>query len=163
MTMPALYQAFAAYNQAMNRRIYELCADIPDMKRRTDYGAFFKSVHGTLNHLLFGDRAWMNRFDGGNRQLAAPSTNLFEGFIELRQARERMDEEMISWCSGLTQQWLNHEIEWHSTTDDITRRHPRWFLVSHMFNHQTHHRGQLTTLLTQMGHDVGVTDLARLP
>jgi uncharacterized damage-inducible protein DinB len=112
----------------MNERLYELCAGLPDTERQRDRGAFFKSVHSTLNHLLYGDRAWMSRFTG--RDLGW---------------REPADEFT------------------YTRIDGRTRTLPAWLLVAHMFNHQTHHRGQLTTLLSQLGVDPGATDLPWLP
>ena len=163
MTTPALYQTFAAYNRAMNRAVYAVCAGIPDAERRADRGAFFKSVHGTLNHLMFGDHAWLNRFDGGKRPTPPPGTDLYDDFSELRRAREALDDEIVAWTESLSADWLTELVEWHSNMDGVTRTQPRWLLVSHLFNHQTHHRGQLTTILSQMGYDVGVTDLTRVP
>jgi uncharacterized damage-inducible protein DinB len=58
------YQLMADYNHWMNQKLYAICAEIPDEKRKEDLGAFFQSIHGTLNHLLYGDRAWMGRFTG---------------------------------------------------------------------------------------------------
>lgn len=162
MTTPDLYQAFASYSSAMNRSVYDVCARIPDAERKADRGAFFKSVHGTLNHLMFGDHAWMNRFDGGSRPATSTDMEIFSDFDEMRQAREVLDREISDWADRLTGDWLAEVVEWTSRTDNLTFRQPRWVLVSHMFNHQTHHRGQLTTLLTQMGHDVGVTDFPKL-
>lgn len=163
MSSPALYQSFAAYNRAMNDAVYAVCAEITDAERKADRGAFFKSVHGTLNHLIFGDHAWMNRFDGGDRSVLGADVPLYEDFDEMRAARAALDDEIAAWTETLTGEWLAEEVEWHSRIDDTMRTQPRWLLVSHMFNHQTHHRGQLTTLLTQMGYDVGVTDLTRVP
>ena len=162
MSTPALYQAFARYNRAMNDAVYAVCADIPDAERKADRGAFFKSVHGTLNHLMFGDHAWMNRYDGGSRPTPGTGVNLYSDFDEMRAARETLDDEITAWAAALTDSWLSEIVEWTSRTDGLTFNQPRWILVSHMFNHQTHHRGQLTTVLTQMGHDVGVTDFPKL-
>jgi len=162
MSTPALYQAFARYNRAMNAAVYAVCADIPDADRKADRGAFFKSVHGTLNHLMFGDNAWMNRFDGGRRPVPGTNVELFSDFEDLRAARAAMDDDISAWATDLTDAWLSETVAWTSRTDNLTFDQPRWILVSHMFNHQTHHRGQLTTILTQMGHDVGVTDFPKL-
>ena len=162
MSTPALYQAFARYNRAMNDAVYAVCADLPDAERKADRGAFFKSVHGTLNHLMFGDHAWMNRFDGGSRPAPGTGVELFSDFDEMRAARETLDDEINAWAAALTDAWLSETVEWTSRTDNLTFTQPRWILVSHMFNHQTHHRGQLTTILTQMGLDVGVTDFPKL-
>ena len=162
MTTPALYQAFATYNRAMNQAVYAVCAEIPDALRKADRGAFFKSVHGMLNHLMFGDNAWMNRFDGGNRPAPGTGVELFSDFDAMHAARKALDDDIASWVEKLTDTWLAETVEWTSLTDNLTFNQPRWILVSHMFNHQTHHRGQLTTILTQMGHDVGVTDFPKL-
>lgn len=163
MPTPALYQVYAAYNRAMNQAVYAVCAGIPDPERKADRGAFFKSVHGTLNHLMFGDHAWMNRFTGGARPVRPAGEDLFNDFNEMRAARQALDDEIVAWTETLSDGWLAERVEWHSNMDKRTRNQPRWLLVSHMFNHQTHHRGQLTTVLTQMGYDVGVTDLPRIP
>lgn len=160
----------AAYNRWMNERVYAACAPIPDAERKRDRGAFFKSIHGTLNHLLFGDRAWLGRFLGADRndpsgRFYAPRTDaiLFEDFDALRAERAWLDEEIARWAAGLTETWLAADFTWTSGIDGKTRTFPAWLLVTHMFNHQTHHRGQLTTLLSQLGIDPGATDLPWMP
>jgi uncharacterized damage-inducible protein DinB len=147
----------------MNQKVYAVCAGIDDAERRRDRGAFFRSVHGTLNHLLFGDRIWMGRFTGRAYAYAPMGEDLYADFEELRAAREAMDEDIIAWSAGLTEAGLREDLSWTSGVDGVTRSRPRWLLASHLFNHQTHHRGQLTTLLTQLGHDVGPTDLPWMP
>ncbi|MGI9384144.1 MAG: DinB family protein, partial [Methyloligellaceae bacterium] len=156
MPKSELYQAFATYNRCMNERVYEVCAGVPDAERKADRGAFFKSIHGTLNHLLYGDRAWLNRLADRAFELAPTGTDLYESFDELRAERAATDAEICDWAKSLSDAWLTTEVTWVSGIDDRERVQPHWLLVSHMFNHQTHHRGQLTTLLTQAGHDVGV-------
>ncbi|GAX41251.1 DinB family protein [Tolypothrix sp. NIES-4075] len=156
------YETMAEYNFWMNQKLYTICAEIPDDKRREDLGAFFKSIHGTLNHLLFGDRAWMGRF------IEKPFTakigqELYADFNELRQQRELTDKQIIEWSKSLSHEWLNQPFKYTSGVDGKTRILPAWLLVTHMFNHQTHHRGQLTTLLSQLGYDPGITDLPFLP
>jgi len=156
------YRLMAVYNHWMNDGLYAVCAEIPDTDRRRDLGAFFKSVHGTLNHLLFGDIAWMDRFAGRPRRYGI-GDEIHAGFEELRAARRDMDERISTWADALTDEWLNEHLEWTSGSDGKMRRMPRWILVTHMFNHQTHHRGQLTTLIKQLGFDPGVTDIPWLP
>ncbi len=162
MTAPVVYQTYARYNRRMNEAVYAVAAMLSNAERKRDQGAFFKSVHGTLNHLFFGDHAWMGRFTGRDYPLAPIGTDLFDDFDEMRDARGRLDAEIIEWTDALTADWLAEEVDWTSSLDGTTRRQARWLMVLHMFNHQTHHRGQLTTLLSQMGHDVGVTDLTRV-
>jgi uncharacterized damage-inducible protein DinB len=160
---PELYQTFARYNQWMNQKVYAVCAEIDDVERRRDRGAFFKSIHGTLNHLLFGDRAWMRRFTGKDYRIAPMGVDLYDDFQELYAARTAMDQDILDWTAGLSEAWLRAPFSWTSGMDGTTRSRPGWLLASHLFNHQTHHRGQLTTLLCQLGYDVGPTDLPWMP
>ena len=163
MISPVHARTMAAYNRWMNERLYELCAGIPDADRKLDRGAFFKSVHGTLNHLLYGDRAWMSRFTGRDLGWQGPADELYADFAELRAARAGLDGLIENWVARLDEAWLAHDLTYTSRIDGRTRSLPAWLLVAHMFNHQTHHRGQLTTLLSQLGIDPGVTDLPWLP
>jgi uncharacterized damage-inducible protein DinB len=158
-----LYRTFARYNQWMNGKVYAVCAEIDDAERKRDRGAFFRSIHGTLNHLLFGDRTWLGRFTGKPYEVAPMGVDLYDDFAELRAARVAMDEDILAWAAGLTEAWLRDDLSWTSGADGVTRSRKRWLLASHMLNHQTHHRGQLTTLLCQQGHDVGPTDLPWMP
>ncbi|HEY9699911.1 MAG TPA: DinB family protein [Trichocoleus sp.] len=156
------YILLAEYNQWMNQKLYAVCAEIPDEKRKEDLGAFFKSIHGTLNHLLFGDRVWLGRFTG-QPFAANVGQELYADFAELRQERVQTDQQIYDWATQLSLDWLNQPFEYTSNIDRKTRILPNWVLVTHLFNHQTHHRGQLTTLLSQLGHDLGVTDIPWMP
>jgi uncharacterized damage-inducible protein DinB len=156
------YALMARYNRWMNEKLHAICANLSDAERKQDRGAFFKSVHGTLNHLLFGDVVWMARFqqrEGPTRIIA----ELHADFGELRAAREVMDARILDWTATLTPQWLAAPFTFTSNVDRKTRTLPGWVLVAQLFNHQTHHRGQLTTLLSQLGIDPGVTDIHFLP
>lgn len=163
MIDPTLYRTFARYNAWMNNKLYRACGDIDDGERKRDRGAFFGSIHSTLNHLLFGDRMWMKRFTGRPYETRPVGQDLFDDYSALRQAREEMDHDILDWTEGLTAEWLAGDITWTSGIDGRARSRPCWLLVSHMFNHQTHHRGQVTTLLSQSGIDIGVTDLPWMP
>ena len=156
-------RTMAAYNRWMNERLYALCAGLGDAERKRERGAFFKSVHGTLNHLLYGDRAWMSRFLGRDLGWKGPADELYANFDELRAARAALDQLIEDWAAGLEEPWLAADFTYTSRIDGRTRTFPAWLLVTHLFNHQTHHRGQLTTLLSQLGIDPGVTDLPWLP
>ena len=151
------YSVMATYNQWMNQKLCDLCADIPDLERKSDRGAFFKSIHGTLNHILIADSIWLGRFTQ-QPFIAKLDRELHIDFSELRTHRERLDLTIIDWAQDLTPDWLNTDLTYTNSTG-ITRTLPHWVFVTHMFNHQTHHRGQLTTLLNQLGYDPGVTDL----
>jgi uncharacterized damage-inducible protein DinB len=151
------YTEIASYNQWMNQKLYAVCADIPDVDRQADRGAFFKSIDGTLNHILVGDRIWLGRFTQ-QPFVAKLDQQLYSDFSELRAERVRLDATIVDWAQKLTPDWLNTEFT-YTNGAGVTRTLPHWLLVTHMFNHQTHHRGQLTTLLNQMGYTVGMTDL----
>ena len=153
----------AQYNQWMNQTLYQICDGIPDVERKRDRGAFFGSIHGTLNHLLYGDFAWVGRFKNQPDAIKAIGQDLYADFAQLRQVREQTDREIVAWSVTLAQSWLQQPCEYTSNMDQKTRVIPTWILVVHLFNRQTHHRGQITTLLSQMGYDVGVTDLPWLP
>lgn len=157
------YSTMAQYNQWMNQKIYTICAEIPENKRKENLGAFFKSIHGTLNHLLYGDKAWMGRFLEQPFYVANMGHDMYADFDRLRQEREVTDKHIIDWTKNLAPEWLEKPFEYKSNVDGKTRILPTWLLVTHLFNHQTHHRGQLTTLLSQLGYDPGITDLPWLP
>ncbi len=158
-------RTFARYNRWMNRSLYDCAARLGDAQRKEDVGAFFKSIHGTLNHLLLGDNIWMGRFEG---PVFVPKTGslaeeLHADFGELRRAREAMDARIVEWAARLTDATLASELRYTSIVNPAPRSIPMWLAVAHFFNHQTHHRGQVTTLLMQRGVDPGVTDLLWMP
>lgn len=157
------YQLMAEYNCWMNQNLYSVCYAIPDEQRKQDVGGFFKSIHGTLNHLLYGDRAWMGRFTVQPFSVTAMGQELYADFDVLRAEREITDRQIIAWSSHLQSDWLSQPFEYTSNVDSKCRVLPTWVLVTHMFNHQTHHRGQITALIKQLGCDPGVTDIPWLP
>ena len=163
MITPDYCQLMARYNTWINQRFFDLCAEIPDDQRRQEAGVFFKSIHGTLNHLLYGDLAWMKRFAGQEDQVPALGEELYRDFGELRSARSELDLWITDWAGQLDPDWLASTIEFTSMVDGRTRCKPAWLLVSHMFNHSTHHRGQLTALLSRRGIDYGSMDLPFMP
>jgi len=163
MTPNNHFELLARYNQWMNEKLYQVCAEIPDQKRKEDLGAFFQSIHGTLNHLLYGDKAWMGRFTGHPYSITVIGENLYEDFEELREERIKIDQDIVEWSRSLSVEWLEFPFEYTSNVDQKTRVLPTWILVTHLFNHQTHHRGQVTTLVKQLGYDPGITDLPWLP
>ena len=163
MITAAYCQVMAEYNSWMNRRLYESCNDIDDHERKRDKGAFFGSIHGTLNHILYGDLASMARFTGEPKEVPELGVNLYDDFSDLWQSRRSLDDRISTWSSSLSEDWLKATLTYTSKVDSASRTLPRWILVAHMFNHQTHHRGQLTTLLSQMAVDVGSTDIPFMP
>lgn len=153
----------AAYNQWMNERLYAVCADLTDIERRQDRGVFFKSIHGTLNHLLLADKIWLGRFFGEPFHVDGLDQELHHDFNELRQAREETDEEILQWATELTDEDLAGTLHYTSIVNPASRKYEMWLAVAHFFNHQIHHRGQLTAMVSQCGKDYGVTDLIWLP
>jgi uncharacterized damage-inducible protein DinB len=159
---PQHFRVMAAYNAWINRQIYSVCDRIPDAKRREDLGAFFKSIHGTLNHILIADRIWLGRFI--EEPFYAPlDSELYADFKILQIEREKTDLEITVWVNTLTAEKLSQPFTYTSRIDGKRRSLPYWLLLNHTFNHQTHHRGQLTTLMSQLNYDYGVTDLPWLP
>ena len=88
---------------------------------------------------------------------------MFEDFEELRASQEKMDSEIIDWARALTPEILNKSFDYVSNVENFSRTLPTWVLATHMFNHQTHHRGQVTTLVKQLGYEPGITDIPWLP
>ena len=168
MMSPEWLGASARYNRWMNDKLYGLAATLSDEARKLDRGAFFKSIHGTFNHLLIADRVWLARFKGmtvpdgfmGPGGIRSLDQELYVDFEDLRRERALTDDELTAWVSGLTHERLAAPLVYMRRG----QRHesPLWGAVAHIFNHQTHHRGQITTLLMQQGCDPGVTDLVAM-
>jgi len=155
--------SMAEYNQWMNERLYATCASMPIARLMEDRFAFFGSVYRTLNHILYGDLAFMSRFTGEPDVVPELGVDLTNSFEDLRVARLVLDARILSWAQLLTEEWLGETLTYKSRVDGNTRTVPGWILVTHMFNHETHHRGQITTLLSQMGVDMGTTDIPFMP
>jgi len=163
MNNPDHYNLMSDYNQWMNQALYQVCETIPDAKRKQDLGAFFKSLHSTLNHILWADEIWLGRFAGTIPDLPAIGQDLYADFNELKTARSETDNKIKQWLNGLDSGWLAGDFSFTSVSDHKTRSGPGWVFVSHMLNHQTHHRGQITTLISQLGFEPPVTDIPWMP
>jgi uncharacterized damage-inducible protein DinB len=168
------FRLMAGYNRWANRQVYDVAAKLSDADRRRDLGAFFHSVHGTFNHLLLTDRHWMSRFasatplrfrslTGARLEpvLGAHGRELFADFARLRLEREETDAVLEAFTAELEPATLSAEMR-YANSQGVERVHPLWFAIAHLFNHQTHHRSQATTLLQQLGHDYGVTDFVAM-
>jgi len=162
--MAELLQHFtmlALYNRLANQRLFEVCGQLSDAERKRHRPAFFGSIHATLNHIMVGDRIWMARFAG----LEAPSTGLdailFESFDELRAARQAEDGRIERFAAGLTHQFLEGTIT-YVNNEGRTLTDPTHILLTHFFNHQTHHRGQVHDQLTQTNVAPPVLDVHRV-
>ncbi|CAH0219935.1 DinB family protein [Roseomonas sp. CECT 9278] len=161
MVSPAWCRMMAAYNAEMNRRLYAAADTLDDALRRADGGAFWGSIHGTLSHLLWGDTIWMSRFDGWDPPPVAmqDSPRMVADWPALRAARVAADARIAAWAEGLTDQRLAASLTWFSGISGREVTMPLWVLVGHVFNHQTHHRGQAHALITRAGARPGDTDL----
>jgi len=144
------FEQFAAYNRWANRRLYGDSAPLPDDSRKRELGLFFRSLHGTLNHVLVADRIWLRRLTGEGPQPERLNQILFEDFSELRAAREQEDERIIRFVAGLSEADLDATFEYRTIAGkpNVQRRADT---LAHFFNHQTHHRGQAHAALTILG------------
>ena len=142
------FQMLARYNALANEKLYTACARLSDSERKQRRQAFFTSIHGTLNHILLGDRIWLARFAGQQAPSTGLDTVLYEEFEALLAARRTEDARIDAFADGLTEAFLAGSIRYVNNAgkpcDD-----PMPLLVAHFFNHQTHHRGQVHDLLTQ--------------
>ena len=150
MRNDGLWRQCARYNTLANQRLYAAASGLDDAERKRDVGAFFGSLHGTLNHLLIGDRIWMARFDGG----AAPSTGLdaivHDAFDALRAARVEMDTRIETFFAGPPPGFFERPFRYVNNEGRVFEDPPS-LILPHFFNHQTHHRGQAHAILSQLG------------
>ncbi len=152
------FQTFAAYNRWANQRLYAIVARVSDHDYRRDLGAFFDSLHGTLNHILVGDRAWLRRLTGEGPSPASLDEILYDDFSALRAARDGEDKRIVAYVDGLDDTAFARTVA-YASMDGERHQQPVGQILSHVFNHQTHHRGQAHGLLTQLGHAAPVLDL----
>ena len=146
MTPAAHYRMFGHYNAWANSRLYDAAARLSYEQYRADRGAFFKSVHGSLNHLLVTDRIWMQRFTGEGDAPNRLDAILFETFDELRAAREAEDRRILSFVEGLDDRRIEGTIKYRRVSSP--EEFEQALAPAHWFNNQTHHRGQVHALLT---------------
>jgi uncharacterized damage-inducible protein DinB len=146
--MLARYQMFAGYNAWCNARLYAAAAGVSDADYRTDRGAFFNSLHGTLNHLLVGDRIWMQRFTGEGELPPSLDAILYDDFAELRAARTIEDARISRYIDSLSEADLAGIIRFRTVVRPQEIEQPLSPALDHFFNHQTHHRGQAHALLS---------------
>ncbi|MFL5205866.1 MAG: DinB family protein [Microvirga sp.] len=153
------FAMMAGYNAWCNERIYDVVAQLPDADYRADRGAFFKSVHGTLNHLLVADQIWLKRFSGRGDAPNRLDAILFENLDDLWDARHREDERIIAYIDSLSEADLGGRIRYKTITNPVEIEQPLAPALIHFFNHQTHHRGQVHCLLTGFGLEAPSLDL----
>jgi uncharacterized damage-inducible protein DinB len=161
----AYVQHMARYNRWQNENLYGVADRLSDEERRMERGAFFGSIHKTFSHLLWGDRMWMSRFtDIPKPDVGIPgSVTLYPDWETLKPERVGFDRSIIDWADTIDDGWLAADQMFFSVATQSEWTRPRWVLVSHMFNHQTHHRGQVHCMLTQAGAKPSDTDLPFMP
>lgn len=142
------YIMFAGYNAWANERLYDAAAKLSAEEYRADRGAFFKSIHGTLNHILVADRIWMKRFTGQGEAPARLDEILYEDLASLRAARDREDARIAAYVAQLTEAELAADFSYTTITNPKKVTQPLSPALDHFFNHQTHHRGQAHAILT---------------
>jgi uncharacterized damage-inducible protein DinB len=157
--MKSRYQMFAAYNAWANARLYDAAAQLSDIDYRADRGAFFKSVHGTLNHVLVADRIWMKRFTGTGEHPPSLDAILHEDLASLRAARIEEDARIRQWIESRSEQDLAGTFRYRTIVQPRTVEQQLAPALDHFFNHQTHHRGQAHGLLTAITGDAPSLDL----
>lgn len=157
--MRSHFAMFAGYNAWANRRLYQCAAALPDADYRADRGAFFGSVHGTLNHLLVADRIWMQRFTGEGETYRRLDLILFDDLSALRSTREAEDARVVAWVHSLDDGKLASTFTYRTIVNptDISQEFAP--ALAHFFNHQTHHRGQTHALITAIGGRDAATSL----
>jgi uncharacterized damage-inducible protein DinB len=153
------FRQFAAYNAWANRRLYAAAAELSDQDYRADRGAFFRSMRGTLNHLLVADRVWMQRFTGEGDPPDRLDAILYDDLGGLRAAREAEDRRIVAYVDRLDEAKLGGTIRYRrvSTPDEFEQA--LMPALTHFFNHQTHHRGQAHSILCSFGQRGLVLDM----
>ena len=142
------FSMFAAYNRWANERLYVAAATLPEADYRANRGAFFGSLHGTLNHLLVGDRIWMRRFTGEGPVQMQLDEILFDNLGSLAVERRDEDERIIAYIAGLGERELAGSLTYRTIVNPTDITQPLARALAHFFNHQTHHRGQAHALIT---------------
>lgn len=165
MPDPAYAQLMARYNRWQNDNLLTAASQLDDTGRQAPRGAFFGSIQRTFSHLFWADQIWLGRFSGS----ALPpggigdSTDLIGDWDSFRQDRAQMDQRIIDWADAVAPDWFDGEISWFSGALGRQMARPRRELVMQLFNHQTHHRGQIHAMLTAAGLRPGDTDLPFMP
>ncbi len=164
MIEPAFVRSMARYNAWQNESLYGAASTLDDAARKLDRGAFFHSIHGTLCHLLWADRMWLHRFAGTEKPSVriGDSAGMIADWDELAAQRRDFDAVIIDWAQRVSPDWLAGDLSWFSGATQREMRKPVGLLVAHLFNHQTHHRGQVHAMLTAAGAKPDDTDLMLL-
>ena len=164
MFAPTYPRMMARYNQWQNRSLIVAADGLDDAARRRERGAFFGSIHATFCHLLWADMIWWHRLAGMEKPPGNPasSIHLEPDWARFKSRRAAMDEAIITWADGLPDEEISGDFHWVSTAGRASS-HPKGLIIAHVFNHQTHHRGQIHAMLTAEGAKPEDTDLILMP
>lgn len=159
-------RTMARYNAWQNASVYDAAAQLSDDQRKENRGAFFGSIHATLNHILWADQVWLMRLGigpGPVKRTIAEGLTQFDDWPTLSAERRKFDEVIRDWADALQPSALEGELSWHSGATGRDMKSAKSLIVMQIFNHQTHHRGQVNALLTGFGINPGITDLPFAP
>lgn len=165
MITPEYCRTMAAYNAWQNNGLIAVVQAMDEDVLRADRGAFFGSIWGTLNHLLWADALWISRFDGGDYyEVKIPqSTDLFATVAEWVSAREALDARIALWAETVRAEDIVGDLSWYSKAMSRAFTKSRALCLMQLFNHQTHHRGQIHMMFTSLGIKPQDTDLPFMP
>jgi uncharacterized damage-inducible protein DinB len=160
-----IHRTFARYNAWMNEKLLASCSTLSDEQRKKPLSIPFGSLHGLWNHLLVADHLWMGRFENVKPpfEFRGLDMELCSDWNELKDERMALDERISRFTHSLTIERLDSVFHWIPATNPTPRATAFAFTLSHMWNHQTHHRGQITAMMELLGLDCGVTDFLALP
>lgn len=145
--MKSHFAMMADYNAWANGRLFGMASRLPDEHYRRDVGAYFKSLHGTLNHIMVADLIWMRRLTGDGEHPSNLDAIVFEELSSLWAARQQVDQRIVRFVAGLPAAQLGEMLD-YQTLNGTPRKQPRREILAHLFNHQTHHRGQAHAILS---------------
>ncbi|MEM1284093.1 MAG: DinB family protein [Pseudomonadota bacterium] len=155
----------ARYNMWQNESVITAASELSAEERERERGAFFGSIQKTLSHIFWGDMIWMSRFTGAEAPAGSisQSTEFIKTWDQYLLDRPAFDREIVTWADGVSPEWLEETYSWYSAAAGRQVTKPNGLLAVHLFNHQTHHRGQVHAMLTAAGARPDDTDIPFLP
>ncbi|MBE7635335.1 damage-inducible protein DinB [Sneathiella sp. P13V-1] len=152
------FAILAAYNKWANNLLFEVVLKLNEEEFHRDIKGFFKSVCGTLNHIMVGDLLWMERLQGGGPKPATLDTVLHTNAVDLWKARQETDERLIRLVDTLDPAKYGDILNYKNSRGEVQNTQIS-HILTHIINHQTHHRGQCHQSLTQLGKEAPSIDL----
>ncbi|PHR24324.1 MAG: damage-inducible protein DinB [Hoeflea sp.] len=155
----------ARYNMWQNENLIKAASGLDQAAREAERGAFFGSIEKTFSHLLWGDGIWLSRFEGRDPPASykTESTALIETWDGFQQDRAALDRQILDWARAVPSEWFEGDLTWYSGLSGSTASRPKKMLAVQLFNHQTHHRGQIHAMLTAAGARPDATDIQAIP